>query len=127
MSALTVSLGVARCVQTLMEVLSVLVWLDLHFIQTIKLVKVGGRHKSIQNRHLKHMIRVCIMHTMVVNECLHVLSACPYIDNNECADSNGGCGDICVNTQGSFYCDCREGFSLANDDESCTGNTYKRL
>ena len=46
------------------------------------------------------------------------------VDYDECTDNNGSCEDICVNSLGSFSCDCREGFSLDNDGINCTGMTY---
>ncbi len=44
-----------------------------------------------------------------------------YIDTNECDSSNAGCEHDCVNTHGSYYCDCRSGYVLANDSHNCTG------
>jgi uncharacterized protein YjbI with pentapeptide repeats len=39
-------------------------------------------------------------------------------DINECSDNNGGCGDAttstCTNTDGSYQCDCIDGYSLEN-------------
>ncbi|BHF75841.1 Bone morphoproteintic protein 1 [Sparganum proliferum] len=34
------------------------------------------------------------------------------MDRDECADSNGGCEQICRNTIGSYFCKCRSGFKL---------------
>ena len=36
-------------------------------------------------------------------------------DIDECAIANGGCEHNCINTQGSFYCGCHEGFVLGSD------------
>eukprot|EP00920_Eleutheroschizon_duboscqi_P030216 GHVT01073229.1.p1 GENE.GHVT01073229.1~~GHVT01073229.1.p1 ORF type:complete len:902 (-),score=190.11 GHVT01073229.1:381-2942(-) len=41
------------------------------------------------------------------------------LDVNECLNANGGCQDTCVNTQGSFKCECLPGKSLLNDGTSC--------
>lgn len=38
---------------------------------------------------------------------------------NECAADNGGCDQICENIEGSFYCDCEEGFVLSDDGATC--------
>ena len=41
-------------------------------------------------------------------------------DVNECLSQNGGCGDLCVNTEGSFECACRgDLFRLSPDGRSC--------
>ena len=42
-------------------------------------------------------------------------------DVNECEVRNGGCEQICDNTQGSFRCNCQTGFRLSNDKSSCIG------
>ena len=41
----------------------------------------------------------------------------------ECDDNNGGCSQICINTEGSFECFCRNGYVLDNDGRNCSG-TY---
>ena len=41
---------------------------------------------------------------------------------NECESNNGGCGQMCANTIGSFECSCTiEGYALAANDASCEG------
>ena len=42
-------------------------------------------------------------------------------DIDECAKENGGCEVSCVNTDGSFECDCQDGYVLNEDDETCSG------
>ena len=39
-------------------------------------------------------------------------------DTNECLASNGGCQHICINTNGSFYCTCQNGY---NGTVFCSG------
>ena len=46
--------------------------------------------------------------------------ACIYADINEC-QSNHGCEHSCVNTPGSFRCECRRGFLLNGDAKTCRG------
>ena len=42
-------------------------------------------------------------------------------DINECiANNNGGCQQICTNTNGSFTCSCTAGFNLISN-QFCTG------
>ena len=45
------------------------------------------------------------------------------IDINECSVGNGGCQQACVNTNGSYYCDCQSGYSLNADNATCSGKT----
>ena len=43
-------------------------------------------------------------------------------EKNECLENNGGCSDRCVNTFGSFECQCTENRVLANDGQTCVKN-----
>ncbi len=47
----------------------------------------------------------------------------PTADIDECAFQNGYCDHACVNTDGSYYCDCRDGYELSGDGFTCEGNT----
>ncbi|PFX32349.1 Mucin-4 [Stylophora pistillata] len=41
-------------------------------------------------------------------------------DFDECSQgSNGGCSQVCINTPGSFTCDCRKGYLLNIDQKKC--------
>ena len=44
-----------------------------------------------------------------------------YIDIDECEDNNGGCEVYCINTNGSYYCDCNIGYYVTADNRSCAG------
>ena len=41
------------------------------------------------------------------------------IDVNECETLNGGCQQTCTNTDGSFFCNCTEGYELEMDGTTC--------
>ncbi|MBN3317392.1 SCUB1 protein, partial [Atractosteus spatula] len=41
-------------------------------------------------------------------------------DINECANQNGGCSQLCVNTEGSYRCQCRLGFIMEKDNRTCS-------
>ncbi len=45
------------------------------------------------------------------------------IDINECEGVND-CQQLCTNMEGSYSCNCTQGFDLADDGRNCTGN-YK--
>ncbi len=45
-----------------------------------------------------------------------------HTDVNEC--SRNPCYQLCVNTMGSFECDCMSGFELQPDGKTCQGNGY---
>ena len=42
-------------------------------------------------------------------------------DVDECAVDNGGCSQICINKPGSFECQCKDGYALADYSKSCNG------
>ena len=43
------------------------------------------------------------------------------VDVNECQDNNGDCQHDCVNTPGSFYCSCHDGYRLQGSNNTCRG------
>ena len=45
-----------------------------------------------------------------------------FTDINECLSSSGNrCQQLCVNTPGTYTCQCNTGFTLAADGRTCTG------
>ena len=43
-------------------------------------------------------------------------------DIDECALDTDGCDQGCINTPGSFQCNCSEGYQLNEDGFTCDGN-----
>ena len=56
---------------------------------------------------------------MAIYDSVHELPLC--VDMDECSDLNGGCEHICINTDGSFKCYCRNGYELMADGFQCEG------
>lgn len=46
-----------------------------------------------------------------------------FVDINECVFVNGGCEDICVNTIGSYHCNCGGDAILAENGLACKGRS----
>lgn len=42
-------------------------------------------------------------------------------DINECTTDNGGCEQVCINTEGSHRCKCFEGYSYIEETGECVG------
>ena len=47
----------------------------------------------------------------------------PISDIDECATNNGECDQVCVNNEGSFECQCNDGYELENDNTACKGKS----
>ena len=47
-------------------------------------------------------------------------------DVNQCDVDNGGCSQMCTNTDGSFNCSCNSGYLLDSDGLTCNG-MYREL
>ena len=42
-------------------------------------------------------------------------------DVDECLDNNGSCSHDCINTEGSYYCECPAGYTLQPNKRNCEG------
>ena len=42
-------------------------------------------------------------------------------DIKECELGISKCNQTCINTVGSYYCECEAGYSLTNDSHTCIG------
>lgn len=71
------------------------------------------RTKCLNQQKITHLI-VTVLYKVMIYICFN-------LDINECLLANGGCEDQCMNTNGSFYCQCRNGSSLDEDGFSCKG------
>jgi len=49
------------------------------------------------------------------------------LDTNECSTVTHGCEQKCVNTDGSYHCECQSGYELRRDKRTCKGNLVLSL
>ena len=45
-------------------------------------------------------------------------------DIDECANSTDNCTHGCVNTEGSYYCNCPAGYEISGDNTTCIGKIF---
>ena len=45
-------------------------------------------------------------------------------DIQECNDNNGNCAHNCTNTEGSYFCTCKDGYEQQDDGHICKGNLF---
>ena len=58
------------------------------------------------------------------NACIYYKYVSTYfvtVDLNECLERFTGCEQLCNNTDGSYQCGCREGYTLNTDGMTCDG------
>ena len=48
-----------------------------------------------------------------------------YTDVDECLDNNGNCSHDCVNTNGSYHCECPVGYILQSNKRNCEGESMQ--
>ena len=53
---------------------------------------------------------------MIIHPFISILS-----DIDECSDGTHNCSQICTNTNGSFICECNDGYELNFDGATCNG------
>ena len=50
-----------------------------------------------------------------------------YTDIDECLDDNGMCSHKCVNTEGSYHCECPLGYVLQSNKQDCEGCMFMHV
>ena len=90
-----------------LNVLTVKEAMSVHVTNTLDIVYL----------QMAQLVKVCTHSTSLVRLSKSILLS----DVDECREANP-CSDVCVNTPGSYYCSCSEGFVLDSDDEvTCHG------
>ena len=89
----------------------------------------GDFNLSITNLTCENIPPTGATTTMLTTTTTTASSGCPIgyvqrysgecVDEDEC-DFYTNCQHSCVNTEGSFHCDCDEGYELADDQHNCT-------
>lgn len=51
--------------------------------------------------------------------CHHIFFSWSLTDIDECSTNTDSCQQQCINTEGSYLCDCGEGFALNSDGRTC--------
>ena len=72
------------------------------------------------NAYMSLSLHLIIIYPVNHLTCL-LLRLLLFLDNDECATDNGGCSHTCVNTPGTFECQCKAGYTLGLDGKSCGG------
>ena len=52
---------------------------------------------------------------------------CVSLDIDECSTNGHGCEDVCINSEGSYSCDCSDGYALNEDGRTCSISCGGRL
>ena len=66
----------------------------------------------------------------LINDNFNAAPSCIQLDINECeiSELGGMCNQICVNTQGSYECQCNStGYRLSSDGFTCEGTYFDNL
>ena len=77
--------------------------------------------------HTKYVnVKLCYFNLMMYVQASGAMSV--FSDINECSEDSNNCEQICVDTEGSFTCDCIAGFTLNPDNSTCKDSkcNYKR-
>lgn len=64
--------------------------------------------------------QIALIYLPSVSFCLSLFPSLP-ADIDECQVHNGGCQHRCINTRGSYYCECHPGSRLHVDGRTCLG------
>ena len=69
--------------------------------------------------HIVKVSTICLLARCM--SCDHEQPTLLLPDVNECAEILDDCSQVCIDTVGSYSCDCLDGFILQADETSCDG------
>lgn len=67
------------------------------------------------------------MYRLAVTYFSNWVSKLVFLDIDECMLDTNGCDQSCINTPGSFMCNCSEGYILNENGFSCYGESILEL
>jgi hypothetical protein len=57
----------------------------------------------------------------------HFILFFPFTDVDECEEQSIDCQHTCINTVGSYHCECHHGFSLRPDNHTCEPDQHAEV
>ena len=75
-------------------------------------------------RITKHRMEIRVISLTILHHSLGDVTLNLRKDDDECATAAHGCQHKCVNTFGSYQCQCNQGYELESDGRSCAGKSY---
>ena len=100
--------------------------MNVKMVQTFVMKMLAALIPLAAIHALVNLDTLVVGYSVKVDYILHVQTVWHYVilsttDLNECQDNNGGCGQVCNNSIGSFSCECYQGYELEDDGFNCTG------
>lgn len=102
------------------------VWVSRHKHSLLLLYHVITTGIKLFKRSLYRLLNNCFLRCilLLISSWLSCMCVCFPADRDECALTHY-CMHRCVNTQGSYYCECNAGHKLASNNHSCVGKSLK--
>ena len=85
-----------------------------------KILSLPALHHSVLGQYMltTHCSKLLTLQVISNNDFLNYFINF-LADVDECLINNGGCGQGCVNTIGSYYCTCIHGYLLDDNERTC--------
>ena len=62
-----------------------------------------------------------MIRAILINIVTYFLLSTACLDIDECKNNTSGCDHYCNNEIGSYNCECKKGYTLADDSHTCDG------
>ena len=83
------------------------------------------KNSKENSENLKKFMIIVFFHSLILVTFwmfnIHSKTFILVLDVNECETLNGGCEHLCNNNNGSYACECNEGFFLDGNGKTCSG------